>query len=272
MLECKKSILNIWFIIPFLLGCILVIMHIIYTVANYESFINKLSNSNDINFNPCLPIYTSINLWIGNSKTIYSQIYFNIIPYLCSLPYSWSYCYELKKSKTASIESNIIYIQKYISVFVSSGLVISLPLLINFFGISLYIPTYKPDSVYDIYYGMFSNGFLSGLFYNSPLFYILIVIILNFIFGGLMGGLGLSISTIIKSKFIAVTSPALILLLITFVKNNFLKYTNIDISPISFIFPSISQSVKCLIVITEIVIFVLFSLILPITRGNKHEM
>ncbi len=271
MLQCKKSILNIWFIILFLIANIIAILHIFYAVNEYKFIINNFAKNNEVYLNPCLPVYTSINMWIGNSKSIYSKMFFYIIPALCPFTYSWSYCVDFKKNHFNSETSVKYYISKFIAVFISSGIVIAIPLFINFVGISLFIPTFKPDSVYDIYYGMFSNKFLSYLFYNTPPVYIFIVILLNFVFGGLFGCLGLSISTIIKSKIIAVTSPSFILILIAFIKDTFLSNSMIDIFPISFIYPCISHSVKWLIVITEISIFLLFSLFLPITRGCRNE-
>ena len=142
-------------------------------------------------------------MWMGFDRTNpLAKIFFLIFPLMAVLAYCWSYCSDIKSGFADKCIDEIgryrYHLNKYISIFISSGLTNAIALTVNFLTILLFVPAIKPDSVYDIYYGIFSNNFMAETFYNIPLMYVLTFILLNFIFCGLFGCLGYAISTIIK--------------------------------------------------------------------------
>ncbi len=161
---------------------------------------------------------------------------------------------------------------KYIAVFISSGLTITVPLLLDFLIILLFVPAIFPDSVYDIYYGIFSNNFMADIFYGQPFVYVLIFLLLCFVFCGLFGCLGYSISTLIKSKIIAIVVPTVLMILVEFVKNLIMKNDsiyNIEFSPLSFLCPAKSYTTNWIIIISEIVVLFLITFGISVLRFKK---
>ena len=93
--ELKKSIINIWFILPCILLCLLSSIQNYIKILEYNEIIGEILKS-DLNVNPCLHVYTSFNMWIGNdNSTIYSKIFFLLAPLMASIPYSWSLCNDI---------------------------------------------------------------------------------------------------------------------------------------------------------------------------------
>lgn len=271
--EINSALKNIWFIIPCLALCVLSLIHCFSQISEYISFVNSLTEEEN-NINMCLPIYTSFNYWIGNTDSIYSTIFFWTAPLLAAIPFSWSYCRDLSNQRFAdTADKKSIYFCKYLSAFISSGLITAIPLFINFVVISIFIPSVTPDSVYDIYYGIFSDNLVGVLFYNAPFIYISFYTILNFIFNGLLGSLGLSISTIAKSKIVSILFPAVIVVIAEKLSNELYSIFNYEISPISFLCPQSSIRFSGLVIFIEIIILIILAVLFSIIglRGKRHE-
>ena len=166
-----------------------------------------------------------------------------------------------------------MYFYKYLSVFISSGLITAIPLFINFIGISIFIPSVIPDSAYDINYGMFSNNYVGILFYNTPFAYILFYIVLNFIFNGILGNLGLSISTIVKSKTVSILFPSVIVIIAEKLSNKLYTIFNYEISPISFLSSKNSMYFNGFVIFIEIITLTILTILFSIIglRGKRHE-
>lgn len=270
--ELKKSIVNIWFILPCILLCLLSGIQNYLKISEYNEIMGEILKS-DLSVNPCLHIYTSFTMWIGNdTSTVFSTIFFSISPLIAAIPYSWSLCKIIKSGElTSNNISSQYYFNKFVSVFISSGLLIAIPLSMNFIVTSLFVPSVTPDSVYDIYYGIFSNDFGGQLFYTLPYVYILSFILLNFVFYGLFGCIGLYVSIFFKRKIVSIITPAIIIYSIELLKKRFFTNLSIEISPISFLCPIKAVSCNHILIITEIAIMLLVTLVFPITRGGSDE-
>ena len=272
-MEIKSALKNIWFLIPCIFLCLLSLIHCFSQISAYISFVNSLTEE-EKNINMCFPVYTSFNYWIGNSKSTYSTIFFYSSPLLATVPFSWSYCRDLKNHRFIDIAGrNRMYFYKYLSVFISSGLITAIPLFINFIGISIFIPSVIPDSAYDINYGMFSNNYVGILFYNTPFAYILFYIVLNFIFNGILGNLGLSISTIVKSKTVSILFPSVIVIIAEKLSNKLYTIFNYEISPISFLSSKNSMYFNGFVIFIEIITLTILTILFSIIglRGKRHE-
>lgn len=263
--EIKKAIVNKYFICICAFGILLSILHCYQVLTTYNDFIIERENiikTSEIQYNPLAEITSAFTMWIGFDRTnTLAKIFFLIFPLMAVLPYCWSYCSDMKSGNTDKDINRIgkyeYYLNKYTSIFISSGLTIAIALTVNFLIILLFVPAIKPDSVYDIYYGIFSNNFMAEMFYNMPFIYVLTFILMNFIFCGLFGCLGYAISTIIKSRIVAVIFPVAFLYLIEFINNKLIeKYpiSNIEFSPLSFLCPTKSFTTNWVVIITELLI------------------
>lgn len=270
--ELKRAILNPYFILICLYGIVIALLHCGQKASEYNTFISAVreySTVKNVKMNPHAPIYNAFSLWIGcDSSSKFSKLLFFIFPLLATLPYSWSYCYNYKKEKNKNECFNPDSHQ-YLAVFISSGLTLAIPLLINFLSILFFIPAIFPDSVYDIYYGFFSNEFMSYIFYVNPYLYILIFIILCFVFSGLLGCLGFSFSTLIRSRILAITFPFIVTLATEYIKRHIGEKNDVPItefSPMSFLFPAKSHNASWMIIISEMIALFIITYVLAVLR------
>lgn len=260
--EIKRALFNYRFICISTIGIIIAILHSYSKVSEYIYISKNLKKFAEIGQNPYFPISSAFTMWMGwDDESKYSRIFFIIFPLIAVLPYCWSYCSDYKNGYTNIAIEKLgkfkYHKSKYIAVFISSGLVISIPLIVDFLIILLFIPATVPDSVYDIYYGIFSNNFMAGMFYSTPFMYIIIFILLNFVYCGLFGCIGYAASTLIKNKIISALSPNIIVLTTEFIKNIALEKNSIqsnNFSPFSFLFPAKSLNTNWFIIVTEIVL------------------
>ena len=274
LLEIRKSLANKYFIIICIFGIVISLLHSYIIISDYKGISQALEVYSSKGQNPYSPITNTFTLWIGwDYKSKYSKLLFNIFPLLSVTPYCWSYSSEYRKGITNnSIIKNGVshyHLAKYTAVFVSSGLIMAIPLLINFLAILLFVPPISPDSVYDIYYGVFSNSFMADTFYMHPFIYVLTFIILNFIYCGLFGCLGYAISTIIPSRIISVLAPVFTILAIDYTKNSVIEQNAIErknFSPKAFLCPAKSLDTNNVIVIVEIIALFIITFFIPILR------
>ena len=221
--------------------------------------------------NPHFPIYTVFNLWIGNSHdSFYAKCFFGIMPVLATFPFIWSFCHDIKHKNRIHLKRHQ-YIMHYCSCFLASGTIAAFPLAINFLGALLFVPATKPDSIYDIYYGIFSYDFLSLLFYNAPFLYVIIFILMNFMLYGMIGCLGLSISQATKKTAIPLILPVISLYIIELINRFIFQYIRVEFSPISYLFPANSHKTKLQIVIIELVVLVILTFIIPVYKEVENE-
>lgn len=219
-LEVKKAFKNKFFWIAITIGCLITLLSFIPNVSSYYQDVEKakqyLINSKDIS-EPYTYVRTLFNKWIGGEPfSIGTAIYFFVFPLLVALPYGWSYSEEKQNGYRRMMISRVgkkeYYIGKYVAVFLSGGIAMILPLLVNLWMIAMCIPVVLPDVTASMFYGVFGSSFLSEVFYTAPHIYILAYLLIDFIYGGLLACISFSISAIIKQKWVAVIVPFIVLL------------------------------------------------------------
>lgn len=268
--ELRKLIFNGGFIASLFVLVVISLINAVQVIAKYYNYIDVVCINNILDHNTLAPTLSVYTLWIGGKENIFGNIFFSIIFGLLSVPCSISYYLDIKRKSLvvnntqSKIKNNFI---KYISVFISSGLLVTIPLLINLMIFLLFVPATVPDSVYDIYYNIFSFEFLSDIFYSYPLLYVLIYIFAFFVFCGLIGTLGYVFLLLFKRPLISILMPLVLIMLIHFTCE-FMIQPNIIISPISYMNVASNVLRNYQILIAEI--FLLFLLTFPVSVfGNK---
>lgn len=281
--EIKKAILNKYFICISLFGIAIAVLHSYSVITDYISMIKELRVVTEKGQNPYAPITNAFTSWIGwDSENKFSKLLFSLFPFVSVLSYCWSYCSDKKNGKSDRLIMKIgkfnYHSSKYVAVFISSGLVITIPLLLDFLMILMFIPAIFPDSVYDIYYGIFSNNFMADIFYTQPFIYVFIFLLLNFVYCGLFGCIGYAVSTFIKSRLISVSMPVGIILITEYIKNKVISdisFQRNNFSPLTFLYPAKSINTNWFIVISEIFLIFLitfyFSSLRFLERKNTQK-
>lgn len=280
-LEIEKALKNKFFIFAIFLGFLVTFLSFLY---NYEMYSNMLSNTAynenafDIEYNSFIGMTTLYNSWVGGEAyTLGSTIYFFIFPILISIPYAWSYCSELK---SGYIKNSIIrcgkmqyFTSKYIALFISGGLTMLIPLVMNFLLTAAFIPAYQPQVNFMPYYGIFSNTFLSEIFYIHPNIYICIYMLLNFVFCGLLVCLSCTISNIIRNRVVAVLFPFALTLGLHYIAEIYKHDHFLEISPMYFLRPCPAKcSTTINVILIQIIILVLITFVPMLIRGKRHEI
>ncbi|WP_303834887.1 hypothetical protein [Ruminococcus flavefaciens] len=223
--EIKKSLFNIYFILPCFLGIVLSLIYAFKAIDIYSEYCKHVSFDEVLTQNTLAPTFNAFMIWIGGPRLEDDKstiIFFWYVILAAAVPYTWSYCAERRKAKKLQKTYSVGIkqrIDKYISVFISSGLISAVSLLINLAVILLFIPATKPDPVYNIYYREFSSSLTGEIYYSFPIVYEIIYIAFFFAFCGLIGCVGYSVSLIIKNEIAAVLSPVILILAIHFSKN-----------------------------------------------------
>lgn len=262
------------FLISLLVGCSIAVIHGVNQYLVYgKEFSEIVANGDTYTINPCLPVYNVYNFWLGNdSKSFISNLYFKIIPFISISSNMISVNFTNRQYPIISCKiDKTLFFKKYIDCLLFSGLIVTIPLILNFYILLLFFPLTVPDSIYDIYYGVFSCDFLAYLFYSYPYLYVLIYLLIDFAFCGLFGSLFLSFSQLEKYRIPVSIIPFGVLLFLESINNKYHSRFLVEISPLSIMFPTASHNSNLIVISTEISILILFSLIIPMTRSNEYE-
>ncbi len=280
--EIKKAITNKVFITICVLGLLISVLHCFQVLIPYNNFFmerEKIINASEIQYNPLAETTSAFTMWIGFDRTnLIAKIFFVLLPILSISSYCWSHCSDIKNGcaeKTISQIGTYKYnLNKYISIFVSSGLSIAIPLIINFMIIILFVPAIKPDSVYDIYYGIFSNNFMADTFYNFPVVYVLSFVLVNFAFCGLFGCVAYTFSVLLKNRIISISTPIVILLIVEVINRQIIRNNptfKIIFSPLSFLCPFKSFETNWIVISSELLLIFMITFYISVFRFKTYD-
>ena len=157
-----------------------------------------------------MPI-SAFQVWIGNGVSFEYSLFIRLIPILAAMPYAVTYLSDIKSGiiknyVTRTAKFNYLA-AKYIAVFVTGGVVVVMPLLINY----LTAITILPSLVWPV--GVFASSpksIWSAIFYTHPHIYMIMYMILLLVCGGLMGTIALIVSNIVNNRFVAILAPYII--------------------------------------------------------------
>lgn len=197
--ELKRALVSRGMLISLLAGCGIVLWHQIVYVWNPAV---ELENE----FCPESLFYN----WIGASCfPMQSYLYYLILPILAVLPTADSLFQDIHSGYYRNIylrhKKKEYLAAKYISVFVSGGGAVVLPLLLSLLLTALRFPALRPEPIMS--YGPLrtSVGFL--MFYKHPWIYTGIFLIIDFVFAGGIAGISLLATYFAEHKFAVLIAP-----------------------------------------------------------------
>ena len=185
-----------------------------------------LQQGNHLSYNTLLSVISAYTAWIPTRiGDFYSGLYYLLWPLLATIPTAWilsndskegvleQQCLRIKKA-------SVIRIKLYVS-FISGGICSALPLILNFLVVICFLPLFTPKIYDEIYTAVPMNSLFSGLFYNSPLAYVIALSILAFIIGGLFSCVVSLFASLSKTKFQAIFVSYFLLHLLAFLGSQF---------------------------------------------------
>ena len=200
--EIKRAFNTIGMKLALLVGCALSIWHVITVIMpisegqNYELSANAIDD-----------LYVPISLfstWMGNELfPIQSYIFYLILHLLAVLPFGSSFFEDIKSGYIINVctrvEKKIYFKAKYLAVFLSGGVAVVAPLLLNLVLSSMFMPAFIPDNGT---VGTISPTTMAyEVFFTHPLVYVLMFIVIDFLFAGVIATLALSYTYFTEHRF-----------------------------------------------------------------------
>lgn len=283
-IELNKAVKNCWFVISLSFGLLCVILSLCVELKMYYSdmgIIGRIQELEQLSFLPSddlTKMVTLYNTWIGaTNKTLGHSLFYTLAPLLAVLPCGWIFTEEITSGylhMTVPLCGRRRYFTaKMAAYFIAGGLIILLPQLISLLLTALFIPANKPNILYLIYYGIQHGTMLSGLFYSRPVLYLLTILGIDFIFGGLYAWLSMAFALLTGNRLGAVILPFLFLLTGDMAKNLLLWISYLEISPLNILHPlSVPNYIKGWIVLAWIGIFLAISVPILLRKGDRYEI
>lgn len=185
-----------------------------------------LQQGDHLSYNTLLSVISAYTAWIPTRiGDFYSGLYYLLWPLLATIPAAWilsndskegvleQQCLRIKKA-------SVIRIKLYVS-FISGGICSALPFILNFLVVICFLPLFTPKIYDEIYTAVPMNSLFSGLFYNSPLAYVITLSVLAFIIGGLFSCVVSFFASLSKTKFQAIFVSYFLLHLLAFLGSQF---------------------------------------------------
>jgi len=209
---------------------------------------------------------------IYDVTSVYFTIFYYSLPLLCAIPYATSYYTDLKNGYIKNIctryDRKGYYIGKYISVFVSAGLICTIPIIVNLLLTMAFIPSLTPERG-TFMFGVSIFGLFNDYFYESPFIYTLIYLVIDFLVCGLLVCMALPFAKIVHNRFIVLFIPFAVF----FLEHAISQYTVLyeyDLYNILSPLQSTPSSLKA--VITVIIILFVMSFGLFYIGGRKSDI
>lgn len=267
-IELFRAFKSRGFFLSVILGCIIAVLHCAMIVFPLEMNLEKYIAHD---FPMMYPGWLFSSWMGGNINTMYSFLYFLIIPVLAALPFADSFFLDVKGGFIQNIcirlNKKHYYIAKYISVFLSGGTAVLVPLLLNFSLSCLLLPAMKPEvASFNTLIG--ENSTFPDLYFSHPFFYVFIYLVIIFIFSGLFSTMSLVVSYYLNHRFLVVITPfiAYLFLLSLF---NLLGLESWE--PTNFLHPAYSHY-SLIAMIIEASLLLMISIIGFILKGVKEDI
>lgn len=218
--ELWKAIHNPMFYMALFIGTSVAMINVVENAAIVARFTKSMTDSavsEDGLSKSCIGFSLFIH-WIAvNPASFGARAFYFIWPILAALPYGWSYFAERRTGvyNLLVCRSNVTtyYFAKYCAVFVSGGLAVSVPVLLNLLVNALVCPYALPKAIVPI--SLVNDGyFLSELYYTIPWAYALIWCGMEFLIGGAAACICLITGTWLRYQALVILTPFVIFTLL----------------------------------------------------------
>lgn len=225
--------------------------------------------------------YDNISLlvrWIGaDDYTPYGSCFYLLLPVLAAMPIGASYYNERKNGYMMQVVTRIgngTYIAaKGIVTFASGMLVAAVPLIWNLMMNALICPLCKVP-ILTLTTSVGQGSFCSGLFYHTPLLYILAAGILTSVWCGICALSAMVFAMYIKNRVLVTFSPMIAMYVIHFAViygKRLLRFTDYELSPVHLMYAACLSPNPTWFVIAYVCVLILILAVICWKRGVKRE-
>lgn len=243
-MELKKAFYNRKFLFALLVALFLVIFSGAMQVQGYwhrTGFMNKPEYQNVAVWEKDyhLSAETMADFWIGmDFSTWCGTAFFFLLPLLAVVPYGDSLHREYKSGYLHSILPQIsqkrYFMAKFLAAFLSGGVVVVLPMIINILFVACFVPLRLPSVLEVIYNGVYGFGLWAELFYTQPVIYILLYLLLDFLFAGAIATIPMALYKL-KKQGLVLTIPFVTLMFFHILVSMLYSFVPVCLSPLDFL-------------------------------------
>lgn len=274
--ELWKAVHNAFFALSLILGIGIILLDVAQNIVTVDDLVRRNLEAGLLgNGTHGISLFVR---WIAINGFTFGSIYFFLIwPVLAAMPYGWSYAQEVK---TGAINQYLVrsnrktyFISKYIAVFLSGGISVFLPVLVNLFLNALFCPATVPE-VTHLLTAITDGYFLSDLFYTHPWCYCLIWCVVDFLFGGMGACLCFFVSPKIRFPVMVMLFPFAMLYIIKML-SSFVRHLtkwNIALTPLEQAIAGTLNANPGWIIFTSILLFASVSFAVGLYRVEKYEV
>lgn len=211
-IECKRAFTNWGFYIALGIGCMIALWHYFGNVLPCVPYLDEYLSEKGFSLYP----HSVFNKWIGGEAESFQPfLYFLLLPILAVLPFGGSFFDDYQNGfvKIYFVKAKKLhyYISKSLAVFLSAGVAVTAPLVLNFMLTAMTLPALKPQAGAGTF-PIFANNLFAELYYTKPFLYVALYLCIIFFFAGLLPSIALCISFEVRNKFIAMLAPFILCL------------------------------------------------------------
>ena len=213
-----------WFVIAF--AVVLTVLSAVYELQSSKKDFDTLAGFG-YNVMSATLDNTYVNTVYRDFTSITPAMFYRFIPLICVLAYGWSYSSDVRSGYIKSIitctSKSKYLISKYFATFISGGLVVLIPILVNILTLACFMPFRMPNIYESIYYAELPAFAFANLFYKAPALYMVIILIFHFILGGLFATFAMAVSMFATNKYIVTLFPFVFSFLYSYACSMFLN-------------------------------------------------
>ncbi len=195
-----------------LAGCVVTVLQILVDVVPFLQY----QQTSDFTIFPLTVFEKWIGLMIGGMFPIY---YYFFIPIAGAVPCALSMYTDRKTGYVKNVftrtKKRNYYAAKFVSAFLSAGIVSALPQIVNLLIVALLLPSTHPYPGIG-YVGVLGDALWGEIFYTEPYLYIFLYLILDFVLYGLFNTLAVALSWLISNRFAILLIPFMAVMLLEF--------------------------------------------------------
>ncbi|MBQ7345414.1 MAG: hypothetical protein IJW45_05055 [Oscillospiraceae bacterium] len=195
-----------------LLGCAFLALDLYESYINIQQAIDNTQRSEELGLGKGYLGYSLFSSWCGIAGGTYgSALFLTVWPVLAAMAYGWSYNDERIAGVYDQIAVRVgprrYFLAKHTAVFVSGGIAVMVPMLLDLLVMALFYPATDPVYLRDC-------NFLCALNYASPWAFSLARCLIYFLFGGAAACVCHVAGTYLRHGVMVILTPYAILMAI----------------------------------------------------------
>ena len=280
--EMNKAIQNRGFYLAMLAGSIFCLWNVILNIQMVEQLIrpdNRVTSmilSNGVEWSMVNVVDTSVFYnWLGVVSMNANGVWFYFLfPLLAAIPYGGAIATERKNGYRNQLIVRISkkkeLLGKYIAVFLTGGITVTLPVLMDFLLGAMIMPATFPV-VTDAVATISENQFGSLLFFRCPPLFVVANMGLMFLWGGVLAGTALVIGQITRKRLTAILTPLGVCIFIDLLYECSVIVTEVEWSPIRLFHMATIRATSGFVIFGEIIGLFIVAVVLLFVRGMQDE-